>query len=136
MGAAMVETIEQSVELPAPAATLYRTYVDPRLHAAVTGAPVSIAEEPGSEFRAFNGMLSGRVLLTVTDQMVVQTWRSNQWAPEDPDSVLILRFADAGPASGAISLVHVGVAASDLEGVREGWNSYYWTPWREYLQFS
>jgi activator of HSP90 ATPase len=129
----MVRTIEQLVDLPASAATLYRTYVDPEQHAAVTGAPVSIGEEPGSPFLAFNGTLSGRILFTVPDRMLVQTWRSNQWDPEDLDSVLTLRFVDAGPASGSIELVHVGVAASDLAGVTEGWTNFYWTPWREYL---
>jgi activator of HSP90 ATPase len=129
----MVRTIEQLVELPASAATLYRTYVDPERHAAVTGAPVSIGEEPGSQFLAFNGMLSGRVLFTVPDRMLVQTWRSNQWDPEDLDSVLTLRFVEIGPASASIELSHVGVAASDLIGVTEGWTNFYWTPWREYL---
>lgn len=132
----MVETIEQTVELAASAATLYRTYLDPQLHAAVTGAPVVIAEKPGSEFLAFNGALSGRILATVPDRMVVQTWRSSHWDPEALDSVLTLRFVDTGPASAAIELAHVGVAASDLQGVTVGWNNFYWTPWREYLEFS
>lgn len=129
----MVRTIEQLVELPASAATLYRTYVDPKQHAAVTGAPVSIGEEPGSQFLAFNGTLSGRVLFTVPDRMLVQTWRSNQWDPEDLDSILTLRFVESGPASASIELIHVGVAESDLVGVTEGWTNFYWTPWREYL---
>lgn len=129
----MIETIEQTVDLPASAATLYRIYVDPKLHAAVTGSPVQIGEEPGSEFLAFNGMISGRVLFTVSDRMVVQTWRANQWDPDELDSVLTLRFADNGPAAGRIELAHVGVAESDLQGVTDGWQNFYWTPWREYL---
>jgi uncharacterized protein YndB with AHSA1/START domain len=129
----MVETIEQTVELPADAATLYRMYVDPEIHGAITGAPVCIGEEAGSEFLAFNGMLSGRVLLTVPDRMIVQTWRANQWAPEDLDSVLTLRFVEIAAAAARIELAHVGVAPSDLQGVTDGWNNFYWTPWREYL---
>lgn len=129
----MVETIEQTVELAADAATLYRTYVDPQLHAAVTGAPVCIGEEPGTEFLAFNAMLSGRILATVPDRMVVQTWRANHWDPEDLDSVLTLRFVDISVAVARIELAHVGVTPSDLHGVTDGWNNFYWTPWREYL---
>jgi hypothetical protein len=48
--------------------------------------------------------------------------------------VLTLRFVDDTAGSGRIELVHVGVAQSDLDGVREGWEGYYWTPWREYLE--
>jgi hypothetical protein len=66
--------------------------------------------------------------------MFVQTWRSGHWSPEELDSVLTLRFVDDTAGSGRIELVHVGVAQSDLDGVREGWEGYYWTPWREYLE--
>jgi uncharacterized protein YndB with AHSA1/START domain len=130
----MAKTIEQTVELPASGASLYRTYVDPALHGAMTGAPVEIGEEPGAEFLAFNGMLSGRVLHTVPDRMVVQTWRANQWDPDELDSVLTLHFVDTGAGSARIELVHVGVAPSDIQGVTDGWSSYYWVPWREYIE--
>ncbi len=130
----MVETIEQTIEMPTTAAVLYRTYVDPALHAAVTGAPVEIGEKPGSTFLAFNGMLGGRVIHTVPDRMIVQTWRANHWDPDELDSVLTLRFVDLDSGSAQIEMAHVGVTPSDLQGVTDGWNNYYWTPWREYLQ--
>jgi len=85
----MPKTIQQSVTLPAPAAELYRTYLDPRRHAAVTGAPVTIGSKPGSTFRAFGGALSGKVLFTRPGRMIVQTWRSTNFGGpglhSDPD---------------------------------------------------
>ncbi len=72
----MPKTIQQSVTLPAPAADLYRMYLDPKRHAAITGAPVRIGARPGSFFRAFNGALSGKMLLARPGRMIVQTWRS------------------------------------------------------------
>jgi hypothetical protein len=30
--------------------------------------------------------------------------------------------------------VHVNVADHDFAGVSEGWEIYYWQPWREYLK--
>jgi hypothetical protein len=30
--------------------------------------------------------------------------------------------------------VHVNVADDDFAGVSQGWQDYYWTPWREYLE--
>ena len=72
----MPKTILQSVTLPAPAADLYRMYLDPRRHAAITGAPVRIGARPGTPFRAFNGALSGTILFTRPGRMIVQTWRS------------------------------------------------------------
>jgi len=31
-------------------------------------------------------------------------------------------------------LVHVNVADDDFAGVSQGWQDYYWEPWREYLE--
>lgn len=129
----MPKTIQQTVRLPAAADELFDMYLDAERHGAITGAPVSIRPESGSDFRAFNAMLSGRMLLTVPKRLIVQTWRSSQWKPEDVDSILILTFsADLG--GGRIDLVHVNVADHDYDGVSEGWGKYYWTPWRAYLE--
>lgn len=128
----MPETIQQSVTLPARAAELYRMYLDPELHAAITGAPVVIRPEPGAEFRAFDGTLTGRILQTVPERLIVQSWRAKAWTPDDLDSTLVLTFWPEGDA-GRIDLVHVNVADHDFEGVNEGWAKFYWEPWREYL---
>jgi hypothetical protein len=41
---------------------LYATYLDPALHAAVTGAPVTASAESGAPFRAFDGQIAGTML--------------------------------------------------------------------------
>jgi activator of HSP90 ATPase len=128
----MPKTIQQRVTLPATAADLYRMYLDPRRHAAITGAPVRIGSRPGSAFRAFNGALSGKILFTRPGRMIVQTWRSTGFGRKDLDSTLILTFWSQGE-SGRIQLVHANVADRDVRGVTEGWKKYYWKPWRAYL---
>jgi activator of HSP90 ATPase len=129
----MPRTILQAVALPAPPEALYDMYLDAAIHAAFTGAPVSIAAVVGADFQAFNGMLSGRILHLVPKRLIVQSWRSARWAAADLDSTLILSFWPE--ANGArIELVHVNVADSDFTGVSEGWEKYYWTPWRAFLQ--
>jgi len=129
----MPKTIQQSVTLPASAESLYEMYLDPKIHGAFTGSPVTIDSKPRSEFRAFGDMLSGRVLYTVPKRLIVQSWRAKHWNPEDLDSILVLTFWPEGN-SGRIELVHVNVADHDVQGVNEGWGKYYWTPWREYLK--
>jgi activator of HSP90 ATPase len=128
----MPRTIQQTVTLPAPAGELYRMYLDPRRHAAFTGAPVKISATPGSPFRAFGGALSGKMLFTKPGRMIVQTWRSANFGPDDLDSTLILTFWPAGQ-SARIHLVHANVADRDVRGVTQGWRTYYWKPWRAYL---
>ena len=128
----MTRPIRQSVTLNASPEELYETFLDSRKHAAVTGAPTKIDRKVGGRFTAFNGQLKGRTLLVEPKRLIVQAWRSSQWKPEDPDSILVLRFSKAAQG-GLIDLVHVNVPAGDHKGVTAGWRMYYWRPWKSYL---
>ncbi|MBZ5617230.1 MAG: SRPBCC domain-containing protein [Acidobacteriia bacterium] len=128
----MRSLITQSVVLPAPAERLYATYLDPALHAAVTGALVTVSAEPGAPFRAFDGQISGTMLSAIAPRLIVQSWRSTNFRDADPDSTLILAFVPEGK-NGRIDLIHIDVPEQDYQGVTEGWEKYYWAPWRRYL---
>jgi uncharacterized protein YndB with AHSA1/START domain len=124
--------VTMAVELPASPARLYRMYLDPKQHAAITGAPVKIAARAGVGFEAFGGALRGKILQIVPNRLIVQSWRSTNFGRRDLDSTLVLSFL---PAKGGarIELTHVNVASVDFAGVSEGWSTYYWVPWRHYL---
>jgi hypothetical protein len=47
-------------------------------------------------------------------------------------STLFLSFTSDGD-EGRIDLVHLDVPDQDYDGVDQGWEQYYWTPWRAYL---
>jgi activator of HSP90 ATPase len=128
----MRSIVQQSVILPAPAQTLYSMYLDAAIHAEITGAPVTIDAKAGSPFRAFEGSLSGSMLTVVPSTLIVQSWRSTHFNDGDPDSTLILTFTPHGE-DGKIDLVHLDVPEQDYQGVINGWETYYWTPWRGYL---
>ena len=121
-----------AASLPAPPDRLFDMYLDPDAHAIVTGAPVTIAPRPGAPFRAFDGLLTGTILHVEPTRLIVQTWRFAKFPAGALDSVLVLSFwPDAG--GGRIELVQVNVPAEDFAGVSQGWERYYWTPWRAHL---
>ncbi len=124
--------ISQSILLPAPAATLFETYIDGAKHAQLTGASVTIGSEPGAAFRAFDGAISGTMLCVRPPLVVVQSWRSIHFRDADPDSTLILAFVPQG-GQGRIELVHLDVPEQDYQGVTTGWENFYWGPWRRLL---
>jgi activator of HSP90 ATPase len=124
--------IVQSVVLPAAPQELYEAYLDPKQHSAIIGAPVKISEKPGSPFSAYGGQLSGATLSVVPGSLIVQSWRSSNFNEDDPDSTLILSFSAKG-TKGQIDLIHLDVPKQDYEGVKGGWNMYYWAPWKKYL---
>lgn len=118
---------------PATPELLFDMYLDPQSHAAFSGAPVTIEARPGAPFRAFNGELSGTILHVEPKRLIVQTWRSAHWATDAIDSVLVLSFCHQQDGA-RIELVHVNVPDDDFAGVSQGWEQYYWTPWRAYLE--
>ena len=131
----MARTIQLAASLPAPPDRLFDMYLDPVEHAAFTGSPVTIAPQPGAPFRAFDNVLTGTILQVVPKRLIVQSWRSPHWGPEDLDSTLILTFLPERNG-GRIEIVHVNVVDEDFAGVSHGWEKYYWTPWRAYLSRS
>jgi len=128
----MPRTLIMAAALPARPDKLFAMYLDAASHAAFTGLPVTLEAGAGGVFRAFDGMLSGKILHIEPKTVIVQTWRSANWPLTDIDSVLTLSFWPA-PDGARIELVHVNVPEEDFAGVSQGWEKYYWTPWRAYL---
>jgi activator of HSP90 ATPase len=108
-------------------------YLDPKIHQTITGAPVVIGDKRGAPFEAFDGSLTGSTIEVVRPTLIVQSWRSTQFKETDPDSTLILSFTPKGN-EGRIDLIHLDVPDQDYDGVNEGWEKYYWVPWRSYLE--
>ena len=129
----MRNVIRQSVVLDASAEELFDTYLDPKKHAAVTGSAVTISDKPGSKFTAFFGAITGVTLAVDPKRIVVQAWRSTNFGLSDPYSTLVLGFTALGK-KGRIDLVQIDVPKADFEAVEKGWELYYWTPWRRYLE--
>lgn len=128
----MPRNIILAAALPAAPDKLFDMYLDAESHAAFTGLPVTLEPHAGGAFRAFDGMLSGTMLHIQPKSLIVQTWRSANWPLTAMDSVLTLSFWPAEDG-GRIELVHINVADEDFAGVSQGWETYYWAPWRIYL---
>jgi activator of HSP90 ATPase len=128
----MPKNLVLSATFAAPPERLFDMYLDAREHAAFTGQPVTVEPRAGAAFSAFSGALSGKILHVEPKRLVVQTWRSVKWPADAIDSVLTLSF---WPQDGGahIELVQVNVADEDFADVTQGWERFYWTPWRAYL---
>jgi activator of HSP90 ATPase len=128
----MPRNVILAASLPATAERLFNMYLDPRAHAAFTGAPVTIEPYSGTPFRTFDGMLTGTMLHVEPKRLIVQTWRSANWPSEVMDAVLTLSFWPEGDAA-RIKLVHGNVPDEDFAGVSQGLEKYYWSPCRDHV---
>ena len=113
---------------------LYELFMDSDKHSAATGARAEINRKVGGKWSAFDGMIGGKNLALLPNQMIVQTWRSTAWKAADPDSILVVRFEKSASGGATVQLAHVGVPEYDHKGVTQGWIKYYWDPWRKYLK--
>ena len=67
----MRNVIRQSVILSASAEKLFEMYLSPSIHQAITGAPVEIGDKRGSEFKAFDGALTGTILEVIRPRLTI-----------------------------------------------------------------
>ncbi len=128
----MAKNVILAASLPTAPDRLFDMYLSAQSHASFTGFPVTIEPRVGSPFRAFDGMLSGTVIYLDPKRLIVQTWRSAHWPATAMDSVLTLSFWPDKEGA-RIELAHINVPEDDFAGVSQGWEKYYWTPWRNKL---
>jgi activator of HSP90 ATPase len=127
----MTPTIWQRVKFSASPGTLFEMYMDSKKHAAATGAPAKLSRKVGGTWSAHGGAIGGKNLLIEPGRRIVQAWRAGFWK-KDEFSVLIMTFERA-PGGAVVEIAHVGVPQHDQKGVRNGWPSFYWKRWKNYL---
>lgn len=126
-------TLTQKVQFKgANAAQLYSLYIDPKKHAAATGAPATISGKEGDPYKVHGGYITGKNLRLVKGKMIVQTWRAQGWSINDVDSILMLTFEDHDDGA-KLTMVHANISEAYASSIKQGWNAHYWKPWKTYL---
>jgi len=128
----MSKTIVQTVKFNAPPEALYALYTDSRKHSEATGVKAVMSTKIGGSCGAWNGGLKGITLGVVRNRVFVQTWRSNDWGSDQADSVLAFFFEKDGKG-GKVTMVHANIPDEHYPGIKTGWTTYYWTPWKKYI---
>lgn len=130
----MARTFKQVVKFPYPPAKLFRLYIDPKLQTASTGYKAEISGEVGARFSAGDGWIRGKNLHIVTNKLIVQTWRGNDWDKTIPDTILILSFIAVEDGGTQLELFHSNVPDEYAEELKKGWWEHYWKPWKRYIR--
>jgi activator of HSP90 ATPase len=128
----MARTIIQTVDFPASPELLYSLYVDSKKHSAATGAAAKISGKVGGRCKAYDGSLTGTTLGNIRNRLFVQTWRGHDWRRDQADSILSLFFEKRG-SGGRLTMVHANIPEGHYPGIKAGWTTYYWQPWKRYL---
>jgi activator of HSP90 ATPase len=127
------EDIEQELLLPVAPGELYELWLDSESHSAFTGADADLSFQPGSEFSAYDGYITGINTLLEPGSRIVQAWQAFEdgW-PEQHFSELTLSF-QPHPEGCRLHLLQRGVPAALAGSIAEGWHRHYWEPLRNWL---
>jgi uncharacterized protein YndB with AHSA1/START domain len=113
---------------------LYDLYMDADLHATVTGGAARIEAKPGSAMSAWDDYIRGKILFAEEGKLVVQTWRTSEWPEGAEDSILVLRFENAGNGKATVTLTNEGVPAESEKEYEKGWKEFYLDKWTDFLE--
>ncbi len=129
----MTTTIRQTVTLEAPPHVVFEALLDSKKHAAFTGSRASISRKVGGKISAWDGYIQGKNLRIEKDQVIVQSWRTTDFADAEEDSQVMFHFSKKGKGT-RLMFVHSKVPDRLAEEFRQGWIDFYWVPLKAYLE--
>jgi activator of HSP90 ATPase len=130
----MPQTIIQKVTFKnASPKEVYSLYMDSKKHSDVTKAEAKITAKEGGKMTAHKKYISGKFFQLKPGRLIVQSWRSTAFKPENVDSTLILHFEPKGKDT-LMTMIHANVPDHEVKGVTPGWHEHYWEPMKEYLK--
>ena len=127
----MSGTIHQEVVFPATPQRVYEALTDSEQFGDLTGAAAEIGREAGAAFSCFGGMITGRHVELMPNQLIVQAWRAGNWAA---GVYSIVRFElKAEGAETRLIFDHSGFPAEHSAHLESGWQKMYWDNLQKYL---
>jgi activator of HSP90 ATPase len=126
------DSIKVTAVIPAEPKTIFDAWMSSQGHTEMTGSPAKIGAKAGSAFTAWEGYISGKTLELNSPGRIVQSWRTTDFAPDDPDSRLevLLEKARGGTK---MSLVHTNIPAGQGRNYRTGWLDFYVKPMKSWF---
>lgn len=115
------------VVLGATPAQARAAYLDPALHAAMTGAPATVE---GDRFTAWGGYIEGTTV--EAGSPIVQRWRTAEFPAGAPDSVLEVHLR-AVPGGTEVRFEHRDIPHGQGVKYERGWVEHYLEPLRAHF---
>jgi len=119
-------------DLPASPRANYEAWLSSAGHSAMTGAKANSSKKVGAAYSAWDGYIVGRNLELEPNRRIVQSWRTSEFAANDPDSTVTIALSPIG-AGARLSLKHTGVPDGQTSYENEGWREFYFEPMLAYF---
>lgn len=127
-----MEKIKMSITLPVKAKELYDAWLDSKKHSEFTGGYAHISKKLNGEFTAWDEYISGKNIELQEGKFIKQSWRTMEFKPNAPDSMLELTFEQKGGKT-KLSLYHYDLQKGDGKKYEQGWKDHYFEPMKAYF---
>jgi activator of HSP90 ATPase len=128
-----LKAIIQEIKFPnIKASTLFELYTNAEKHQIVTGASATITDKLGEPFNLYDGFCFGENIEIKANQLIIQSWRTENWLASADDSTVILRFVEDENGT-TVYLTHADIPEILIKSLRKGWNNFYWSKWKVFL---
>jgi activator of HSP90 ATPase len=128
-----MKTIQQTVLFNASPLEVYELLMDEAKHSEITDSDVEMSEEIDGAFEIFDGYCHGYNIELDPGKKIVQAWNfaEDGWDEEHFSTcTFIFEPTEQGTK---LEFTQTDVPEHTLEALKSGWNQFYWTPMKEYL---
>ncbi len=122
-----------STKLAATPEQVFRAWLSSEGHAAMTGSPASVEPRIGGNFNAWDGYITGKTVELKPYNLIVQAWRTTEFADGDPDSKIEIVLKPVADGT-KLTLFHCDLPEGQAESYESGWEESYFGPMREYFK--
>jgi uncharacterized protein YndB with AHSA1/START domain len=126
------EALRVTSTIPVAPTTLYFAWIDSAHHSAMTGATAKFDPSVGAKFTAWNGYITGKLVILDLGRRIVMSWRTTDFPRDAADSRVEVHFEALG-SSTRMLILHTDIPEGQAEKYKEGWNDKYITPMRAYF---
>ncbi len=126
-------TIEFKISdiIPATPKMIYDAWLSSSGHSQMTGSVAHASHEIGFVFDSWDGYISGTNVALETGKRIVQSWRTDQFDDEHPDSQIEITLE---PVSGGTLLTLLHTSVPDGQGhYEQGWQTHYFDPMKAFF---
>lgn len=111
---------------------VYDAWLDADAHSAMTGSEYArIVPSVGGAYTVWDEYVWGRNVALEPGRRIVQSWRTTDFAADDPDSQIEVTF-EAADGGTRVTIAHSGIPDGQ-EHYRDGWREYYFEPMKVYF---
>jgi uncharacterized protein YndB with AHSA1/START domain len=127
------DSIEMSWIVAAPPSEVYDHWTTTAGHTAMTGGVAEVDGREGGHFTAWDGYIRGVTEKLEQNRLIVQTWRTAEFADAAPDSRIEVRLRDLG-GSTQVTVRHTDLSPGEGAKYTTGWFDFYLRPMVAYFE--